>query len=118
VKHDWYMGNERERGFLREIFSAACERFKTALGPGAKYHDDHFHLDLAHHGEEGTSRYCNPRPDGPAPVRAPYSGMMANNQPQPFDWRATGSVRPAPGPLLAEAPPDVIAQEIEDAGAN
>lgn len=118
VKHDWYMGNERERGFLREIFSAACERFKTALGPGAKYHDDHFHLDLAHHGEEGTSRYCNPRPNGPAPVRAPYSGMMANNQPQPFDWRATGSVRPAPGPLLAEAPPDVIAQEIEDAGAN
>jgi hypothetical protein len=123
VKHDWYMGSDAERGFLREVLAAACERFKTVLGPGAKYHSDHFHLDLAHHGEDGTSRYCNPRPAGPAPVRAPYSAIMANNQqrPEPYDWRPTGSVsRPAPGPLLDQAPSDVIGQEIEEAnvGAN
>jgi len=121
VKHDWYMGSDAERGFLREILSAACERFKTVLGPGAKYHNDHFHLDLAHHGEDGVSRYCNPRPDGPAPVRAPYSGVMASGQqrPEPYDWRPTGSIsRPAPGPLLTEAPADVIGAEINEASSG
>jgi len=120
VKRDWFMGGDAARGFLREIFAAGCERFKTALGPGAKYHSDHFHLDLAHHGQDGVSRYCNPRPDGPVPARAPYSGMVAANQqpPQPYDWRSTSSVRSAPGPLLTDAPPDVIAQEIEDASAG
>jgi hypothetical protein len=119
VKRDWYTGNDAARGFLREIFAAACERFKTALGPGAKYHNDHFHLDLAHHGQDGVSRYCNPRPDGPAPVRAPYSGMVASGQqrPEPYDWRPTGSIsRPKPGPLLTDAPADVIAAEINEAG--
>jgi hypothetical protein len=115
VKRDWYAGGDAARGFLREVFAAACERFKTALGPGARYHNDHFHLDLAHHGQDGISRYCNPRPDGPAPVRAPYSAIMASNQrPQPYDWRPTGSIRPASGPLLADAPADVIATEIND----
>ena len=121
VKRDWYTGNDAARGFLREVFAAACERFKTALGPGARYHNDHFHLDLAHHGQDGVSRYCNPRPDGTAPVRAPYSGMIASGQqrPEPYDWRPTGSIsRPAPGPMLTDAPADVIAAQIEEAGAG
>ena len=114
VKTDWYGGGDAARGFLREAFAAACERFKTVLGPGARYHGDHFHLDLAHHNDLGTSRYCKPMPDGPAPERAPYSGMVAGNQrPVPYDWTPTGSIcRPKPGPLLKDPPRDVIAGEL------
>jgi hypothetical protein len=98
------------------------------LGPGEPYHGDHFHLDLAHHGRDGTSRYCNPKPTGPAPVRAPYSGALASNGHGGglFDWMHTGSIAaaapsaslPAPGPLLDQRPDDVIADEIEDAAGN
>jgi hypothetical protein len=59
-------------------------------------------------------------PDGPAPVRAPYSGALAANRGL-FDWNRTGSITPAPapGPLLKDAPPDVIANEIDmQAGAD
>ena len=73
VKDDWN-GGRYERAFLREVFAAACERFKTTLGPGYKYHGDHFHLDLAHHNADGRSQYCNPKPEGPATKRAPYAG--------------------------------------------
>jgi Extensin-like protein C-terminus len=120
VKHDWSLGDDATRGFLREIFAAACERFKTVLGPGVKYHGDHFHLDLAHHNEAGTSRYCRPLPDGPAPRRAPYTPGLFARAGAMFDWKPTGSIAPAPEPgeLLKDAPPDVIAAEIEDAGAD
>jgi hypothetical protein len=40
--------------------------------------------------------------------------MASNQRPQPYDWRPTGSIRPASGPLLADAPADVIATEIND----
>ncbi len=47
VKDGW-RGRPEERGFLRQIHAAACERFSTVLGPGADaFHYDHFHLDLA-----------------------------------------------------------------------
>jgi hypothetical protein len=120
VKHDWTMGDDASRSFLREVFAAACERFKTVLGPGAKYHGDHFHLDLAHHNEAGTSRYCNPRPNGPAPIRAPYSPGLFARTGALFDFRPTGSVAPAQaqGELLTEAPADLIGEEIGDAGAD
>jgi hypothetical protein len=120
VKTDWYAGGDAARGFLREVFAAACERFKTVLGPGAQYHGDHFHLDLAHHNDLGTSRYCNPVPAGPAPVRTPYNGALAANRGL-FDWNRTGAINPAPepGPLLKDARPDVIANEIDmQAGAD
>jgi hypothetical protein len=85
-----------------------------------KYHGDHFHLDLAHHNEAGTSRYCRPLPDGPAPRRAPYSPGLFARAGAMFDWNRTGSITPAaaPGELLTDAPPDVIAAEIEEAGAD
>ena len=120
VKNDWSLGDQRERGFLREVFAAACQRFRTVLGPGEPYHGDHFHLDLAHHGQDGTSRYCNPKPAGPAPVRAPYSGAVASAG-GGLDSTYTGSITAAaaaPGPLLDQRPDDVIGDEIEDAGAN
>jgi hypothetical protein len=71
VKGGW-RGAADEQGFLREAFATACQRFKTVLGPGVRYHGDHFHLDLAHHGRSGTSHYCRPTPSAPPPVRDPY----------------------------------------------
>src|SRR6476619_2245515 len=61
VKTGW-RGQPDEQSFLREVAATACARFKTFLGPGAPYHGDHFHLDLAHHDKAGTSRYCRPTP--------------------------------------------------------
>ena len=117
VKNDWN-GDPYARGFLREIFAAACERFKTVLGPGVKYHGDHFHLDLAHHNKLGTSRYCNPMPDGPPPRRAPYTpGLFV--QRGNFDFTRTGSIGTSDAPvnegigeLLTEMPQDVIDAEM------
>jgi hypothetical protein len=72
VKRDFRFGDRRARGFLTEIFATACAQFKTALGPGEPNHEDHFHLDLAHHNANGTSRYCNPKPRMTPPIREPY----------------------------------------------
>jgi hypothetical protein len=74
VRKDFRLGETRARGFLHEIFAAACAQFKTVLGPGEPYHEDHFHLDLAHHNAAGTTRYCNPKPDVTVPERPPYGG--------------------------------------------
>ncbi len=79
-----WKGSRDERGFLREVYAHGCKHFKTSLGPGAKYHADHFHFDLARHGDDGTSRYCNPKADPNPPVRPPFGGyVIAARQPQP-----------------------------------
>ena len=94
VKSDW-SGEVNARGFLREIFAAACQRFKTVLGPGVANHADHFHLDLAHHGRDGVSQYCRPPPDGAPPMRAPYGGDLiaqSSRWPRLIDWGRTGSI--------------------------
>jgi len=58
VKTGWW-GDNRERSFLRRVHRGACDTFSTVLGPLAdSYHRDHFHLDLAHHGRDGTYRVC------------------------------------------------------------
>jgi hypothetical protein len=45
--------------FLHFAHDAACTRFTTVLGPGANaLHHDHFHLDLACHGQSCTYRLC------------------------------------------------------------
>ncbi|MEN3931242.1 extensin family protein [Microvirga sp. W0021] len=60
VKGGWN-GNPVERDFLREVFTGACERFNTVLGPGSdRYHSDHLHLDLARHDPRGVRRFCKP----------------------------------------------------------
>jgi hypothetical protein len=94
VKRDFRSREPRARGFLHEIFAAACARFKTALGPGEPLHDDHFHLDLAHHNQAGTSQYCNPTPDVVSPARPAYDGrpVAAVSLPRPPYVGATGSV--------------------------
>ena len=52
-------GAPEEQGFLRDIQSAACDRFNTVLAPGSnRFHSDHIHLDLMR--RSGGHTICNP----------------------------------------------------------
>ena len=58
VKSGWH-GGPGERDFLRAVHRGACDLFTTVLGPNANsFHADHFHLDLARHGRDGTHHVC------------------------------------------------------------
>ncbi len=58
VKNGWSFGS-RDARFLRTVHQGACKYFTTVLGPNAdRYHHNHFHLDLARHGRNGTYRVC------------------------------------------------------------
>lgn len=58
VKDGWN-GSPDERAFLRAVHQGACNVFTTVLGPHAdSFHRDHFHMDLARHGRQGTFRVC------------------------------------------------------------
>ncbi len=59
VKGGWWSEDVQERSFLRAVHRGACDSFSTVLGPHADiYHRDHFHMDLARHGRDGTHRVC------------------------------------------------------------
>ena len=63
VVKGWTRGDEQEKGFLREAHIGACDHFTTVLGPGSNaFHYNHFHIDLAVHGNtsQGPRRYCRP----------------------------------------------------------
>lgn len=63
VVKGWSKGDEQEKGFLREAHMGACDHFTTVLGPGSNaFHYNHFHVDLAMHGNtsQGPRRYCRP----------------------------------------------------------
>ena len=58
VKANWRVSDARS-AFLRAIHRGACRYFTTVLGPNAdRYHQDHFHFDLARHGRTGSGRVC------------------------------------------------------------
>lgn len=58
VREGWN-GRFDERQFLRDVHQGACATFTTVLGPKAdSFHHDHFHVDLARHGRDGTHRVC------------------------------------------------------------
>ncbi len=62
VQH-WRRGEAQERAFLRDLHAGACKYFRTVLGPGAdRNHENHFHIDLAMHGNtsRGLRHYCRP----------------------------------------------------------
>ncbi len=75
VKSGW-RGKQDESGFFHEIFATACKSFNTTLGPGAPYHGDHIHVDLARHGKTGTYKYCKPNGLATPPARPPYNGAL------------------------------------------
>lgn len=54
-----WKGRRSERLFLRTVNDGACQHFTTVLGPRAdKFHQDHFHMDLARHGKSGSHKVC------------------------------------------------------------
>jgi hypothetical protein len=58
VKSGWW-GALAERNFLRAVHRGACDTFTTVLGPAHdSSHRDHFHLDLARHGRNGSDTIC------------------------------------------------------------
>jgi hypothetical protein len=65
-----WKGRPEERGFLRAVHAAACERFSTVLAPGSNvYHYDHIHVDLARRAS-GRS-VCEPEPMNMRPPAQP-----------------------------------------------
>ena len=58
VKDGWSSWSSDSR-FLRAVHQGGCGIFTTVLGPNAdSFHRDHFHLDLAKHGRDGSGRIC------------------------------------------------------------
>jgi hypothetical protein len=120
VKDGWN-GRPEEKGFLRHVHAAACERFSTVLAPGADaFHYDHIHVDLARRASGHT--VCKPTPvelplppmsrQGVPVARGPYvipSSNVATRQPAPLVGPmviAREPIRPAGAPMLLgpEAP--------------
>lgn len=65
IVRDWTRGDEQAKAFLRELHAGACDHFTTVLGPGSDaMHYNHFHFDLAMHGNtsRGPRRFCRPKP--------------------------------------------------------
>lgn len=95
VKGGWWGGDAPTQAFLRETLITACSYFTTVLGPGSnRLHEDHIHIDLAHHNEAGTSRYCRPKIPMPPPTLDPNVPMVG--LPQPGGTLASGPMTPAP----------------------
>ena len=65
IVRDWKGGDDQTKAFLRELHTGACDHFTTVLGPGSDaMHYNHFHFDLAMHGNtsRGLRRICRPQP--------------------------------------------------------
>ena len=140
VKGGW-RGTEAEQGFLREVFTGACARFSTVLGPGSNvFHYDHVHVDLARHDPRGLRRICQPKlnfvsrlgtdgaPISPRPVArepAPPQAPIDVEQDDPYgvsptSSRATGArySRSSTGATFAAAPPTPAARAYQDPAAG
>src|SRR5690606_10323367 len=84
------------------------------------YHADHFHVDLARHGEKGTYKYCKPRLNTPAPARPPYDGTLYAAIPgQPrYELMMSAYAEGGPSPL-ARMPEQVLLSPVApDYGAS
>jgi len=83
IVQDWKKAGGPESAFLHAVHAGACEHFTTVLGPGADvFHYNHFHLDLAMHGQTDTGprRYCKP---APPPSMTPAPGTPDGLPPAP-----------------------------------
>jgi len=78
VKGGWWGGDPASQAFLREALISACQYFTTVLGPGSnRLHEDHIHIDLAHHNSDGTARYCRPKLEMPPATLDPNVPMVS-----------------------------------------
>ena len=118
VKTDWRNGDPASQAFLREALVTACRYFTTVLGPGSnRLHEDHIHIDLAHHNAAGTSHYCRPNipmPPPPAPgMDTPMVMLPDTTVPAPatmeqraFTYRWDDNLGAPDGQAAAAASPD------------
>jgi hypothetical protein len=78
VMRDWPGGDgPQAQAFLHDVHAGACSYFTTVLGPGYNFlHYNHFHLDLAMHGNTSTGprRFCRPEPQT-MPTTHPPDGL-------------------------------------------
>ncbi|HLH11552.1 MAG TPA: extensin family protein [Methylovirgula sp.] len=84
VMRDWPGSDPQASAFLHDIHAGACNYFTTVLGPGYNFlHYNHFHLDLAMHGNTSTGprRVCRPEPQA-LPQDHPPDGLP---EPPPVD---------------------------------
>ena len=105
-KSGW-KGRPEERGFLRAVHAAACERFSTVLAPGSNaFHYDHIHVDLAR--RASGRNVCNPEPMTlPAPPpRYPEGVPVARGPAQhpPVQQSPQIAARPSTSPWAQSAP--------------
>ena len=125
VKGDWATATRTRAGSCARSSRPPASASRRCSGRACSYHDDHFHLDLAHHDRRGTSRYCRPMPDGAPPRRAAGRRLARSPRGGFLDWGRTGSISsggrgsdPDIGELLGEMPPDVAAELADPFGAS
>ncbi len=99
IVRDWKKVETQEAAFLRDAHAGACDHFTTVLGPGADvFHYNHFHLDLAMHGNSssGPRRYCRPTPntDRQETPTAP-GGLPPTSDAEAMDVARLSAHRPA-----------------------
>lgn len=78
VMRGWKSDDPQERAFLHEAHAGACGYFTTVLGPGSNiFHYNHYHLDLAMHGNtaRGPRRICKPVPEDAPPLPSPRDNL-------------------------------------------
>lgn len=101
IVRDWTRGDAASQAFLRDLHAGACDHFTTVLGPGSDmFHYNHFHFDLAMHGNtsRGLRRICRPQPQQrPLPPKL-------DNLPDPpeLDIELDIARRGERGPVLAQ----------------
>jgi hypothetical protein len=126
VKADWRNGAPEAQAFLREIHAGACGIFTTVLGPGSdRFHEDHFHLDLARHNAKGSA-YCRPRPPAPRPADERLPGAGPDEIPMTYAptaprWPLLTSPIERPDPTVTGSirrPLNLLDGDPEDFGAH
>ncbi len=102
IMRGWKGGDEQELAFLHEAHAGACGMFTTVLGPGSNaFHYNHFHLDLAMHGNSsrGPRRICKPVPSQSLP-EAPRQDTLP--EPPSIDEEIDMARAPSPAQTATE----------------
>lgn len=98
ITRGWKSDDAQERAFLHEAHAGACGYFTTVLGPGSNiFHYNHYHLDLAMHGNtsRGLRRICKPVPEEGLPL-PPQRDNLPDPPPIEEEMDVAQTPRPAP----------------------
>lgn len=90
VKNGWRSADAAEANFLRQVGGSSCDDFTTVLGPASgAAHQDHLHLDLAHHAK---GRHVCRGGDEPVPEGGRLLSFFKDDSVFPADKIRTGSI--------------------------